>query len=546
MFFKRYVLGNIKGILLLVSLATMSTLLGIVPPALVQWYMDSVLGGTNTDLVFKAFIAILLAMVAGEICKVLFMYFYSEISFNLVMKIKNSIFYNLIHLPYELFRKQYNRSMNLFVNDIKSLQSTGIETVPEIIISIFIAIGSAIYLSFINPLFLIGTIIVSLISLLPLYYINKRQGKLVEEAHKYEQDMTEYIKNFIDKPIFTKIINKNILISNGFKKIARLNMLFSLKRELNFRAYLVIRVFFDSLVPAFIFGYGGYLYIIGQLSIGEVVASLLLVPSITKPINNITGYYLILKDLVPRIKRIITFSKIAPKAKEHPLVSIPKVEINELEFVGITYEVNGLKILNNASFKITEGQNTVITGESGAGKSTIFNLLLGLYNPQIGEIRINDVSYENVDFNQLRNFFAISAQDVLFLNDSIKNNLKAFNQMATDEEIKRALYLSCCDEFIDQLPEGINTNIGENGNKLSGGQRQRLSIARALITNRKFLLLDEATSALNTELEKELFNRLYQQNDITIIQIAHRPSCEEYSLQKIHIENKKLTTYQIA
>ena len=180
-------------------------------------------------------------------------------------------------------------------------------------------------------------------------------------------------------------------------------MLFSLKRELNFRAYLVIRVF-DSLVPAFIFGYGGYLYIIGQLSIGEVVASLLLVPTITKPINNITGYYLILKDLIPRIKRIITFSKIAPKAKEHPLVSIPKVEINELEFIGVTYEVNGLKILNDASFKITEGQNTVITGESGAGKSTIFNLLLGLYNPQIGEIRINDVSYENVDFNQLRNF----------------------------------------------------------------------------------------------------------------------------------------------
>lgn len=541
MILKKFFKRNMTSVLIIIILGVLSSIANILSPFAVKWFIDSVLVNGKTSLFYIAFLLIFVSLVFGELLKSLFIYVYSKLSFNLFIDLKNNIFDTLINIPYTDFRKRSNKNLNVFINDIKSVQNTGIETMPDMIISLFIGIGASVYLFYINPIFIAGTLVISIVSLLPLFLISKRQGRMVKEAQTDEQNMTRYIKDTLEKPLLVKVINKESVFLGGLKNRAELLQNSSLKRELNFRTYLLIRVFFDAIIPAFVFGVGGYLYLSGQISIGNIVASLLLVPSITKPINNFTGYYLTLKDFIPRIKRINEIAKLKPKPSEKRFEKdIPDYENIRIMFSNVDFEEEDQFILNNVSFEIVEGQHVMISGESGSGKSTIINLLLGLYQPSRGQIKVN-----NIDFNQIdqQNYplFSIAPQDAFFLDDTILNNLKSINSNPSEGDIKRALQLSCCEKFISELPDGIHTNIGENGNKLSGGQLQRLSIARALLANRKFLLLDESTSALNVELEREVLENLYKLEDVTIIQINHRSGYEKHSAKHIHIENQTIT-----
>ena len=166
-----------------------------------------------------------------------------------------------------------------------------------------------------------------------------------------------------------------------------------------------------------------------------------------------------------------------------------------------------------------------LVGQSGSGKSTIANLITRFYDVNKGEILLDDIDIRDLTTDSLRSQLGIVTQDAILFNDSIKNNLKLGNDKATDEEIIDALKVANAWEFVKDLPETINTNIGDSGNKLSGGQKQRLSIARAVLKSPPIMVLDEATSALDTESERLVQMALENMmKNRTSIVIAHRLS----------------------
>jgi ATP-binding cassette, subfamily B, bacterial MsbA len=164
-------------------------------------------------------------------------------------------------------------------------------------------------------------------------------------------------------------------------------------------------------------------------------------------------------------------------------------------------------------------------GQSGSGKSTIANLLTRFYDVQEGNIKIDGIDIKDLTLESLRDLMGLVTQDSILFNDTIKNNIRLGKQDATDDEIIAALKIANAFEFVKDLPNGIETNIGDSGNKLSGGQKQRLSIARAVLKNPPIMILDEATSALDTESEKFVQVALenMMQNRTSIV-IAHRLS----------------------
>ena len=181
--------------------------------------------------------------------------------------------------------------------------------------------------------------------------------------------------------------------------------------------------------------------------------------------------------------------------------------------------------MKNFSLEIPKGKTVALVGQSGSGKSTIANLLTRFYDVQEGTVKIDGIDIKDMTLESLRDLMGLVTQDSILFNDTIKNNIRLGKEDATDEEIIAALKVANAYEFVKDLPNGIETNIGDAGGKLSGGQKQRLSIARAVLKNPPIMILDEATSALDTESEKFVQVALenMMQNRTSIV-IAHRLS----------------------
>jgi subfamily B ATP-binding cassette protein MsbA len=198
---------------------------------------------------------------------------------------------------------------------------------------------------------------------------------------------------------------------------------------------------------------------------------------------------------------------------------------NNVELKNISFKYEDDYVLNDFSLKIAKGKTVALVGQSGSGKSTIANLLTRFYDVNKGDISIDGESIKNITKHSLRSLIGLVTQDSILFNDTIKYNIKLSNKNATDEEIIEALKIANAWEFVKELPNGINTNIGDGGGKLSGGQKQRLSIARAVLKNPPIMVLDEATSALDTESEKLVQIALENMmRNRTSIVIAHRLS----------------------
>ena len=207
-----------------------------------------------------------------------------------------------------------------------------------------------------------------------------------------------------------------------------------------------------------------------------------------------------------------------------PDLNIKKSDI-EFNNVNFKYENTNERAIVNVNLKIPGNTITAFVGHSGAGKSTIFNLLPRFYDPQEGSIKIDKQNTRKVSLNSLRKNLSLVSQDVVLFDDTIKNNISYAKENATDEEVKNACKFAAADEFIEKLPNRYETVIGENGVRLSGGQKQRISIARAVLKEAPIILLDEATSSLDADSEEIIQNAITNltKNKTTLV-IAHRMS----------------------
>lgn len=216
---------------------------------------------------------------------------------------------------------------------------------------------------------------------------------------------------------------------------------------------------------------------------------------------------------------------------------LKKVEGN-FEFQNVSFAYDNYKVIKNMSFKINSGETVAFVGKSGAGKSTIFNLLGKLYDIDEGKILIDGVDINTLDEDSIRGNITIISQNPYIFNMSIKDNFKLVKENIKDEEIIESLKLSCLYDFVKSLPDGLDTIIGEGGTNLSGGQRQRLAIARALVQKTKIILFDEATSALDNETQRDIQTAIDNlKGKYTILIIAHRLSTIKNSDRILLIEN---------
>lgn len=264
---------------------------------------------------------------------------------------------------------------------------------------------------------------------------------------------------------------------------------------------------------------GANMLIAGQINILVYIAYLILTASIYVPIEGILSFMAMIVTLdgvVARIKEIKTMPIQEGKQEMNP-------RDYSIDFKDVVFGYEDYTVINGVSFTAKQGEVTALIGASGSGKTTLTKLAARFWDIQQGKILLGGEDISQIDPETLLKNYAIVFQDVVLFNASIKDNIRIGKKGATDEEVTRVAKIARCDEFIDRMPDGIDTVIGENGERLSGGERQRISIARAFLKDAPIILMDEATASLDVENEsliQEALSELIKEK--TVIVIAHR------------------------
>lgn len=284
--------------------------------------------------------------------------------------------------------------------------------------------------------------------------------------------------------------------------------------------------FLGTATIAIVLWYGGSLILNNQSSIdaSTFIYYLVIFYSIINPAKELSkSAYAIQKGMasMERIDKIL----LAENTIKDPQNPVHITFNKQIQFEKVWFKYQNEWVLKDIDITVNKGQTVALVGHSGSGKSTLVDLIPRFYDIQQGSIKIDSTDIRDTTVHELRELMGNVNQEAILFNDSVYNNIAFGVDFATEEEVKRAANIAHADEFIDEMPQGYNTNIGDRGGKLSGGQRQRLSIARAILKNPPILILDEATSALDTTSERLVQEALETlMKDRTTIVIAHRLS----------------------
>ena len=296
--------------------------------------------------------------------------------------------------------------------------------------------------------------------------------------------------------------------------------------EIYARSSPIMEVLTGFMIAILIF-YSGNLIIEDELGINNFFSFLAAMMLAYQPVRSLATLNITINQGLTSARRILPIVDLKEKIFEDKKLDGIILKDGKIEFsnVSFNYGEETKVVLKNINLKISGGKMTSLVGLSGAGKSTILNLIPRFYDPTGGDIKIDNQSIYTKKLSSLRKNISLVSQETTLFDDTILSNIKYANLDATDEEVKEAAKLSYCLEFIDTLPKKMNTLIGENGVRLSGGEKQRISIARAILKRSKIILLDEATSSLDAETEKKIQDAInFLTKGRTTLVIAHRLS----------------------
>lgn len=416
--------------------------------------------------------------------------------------------------------------LSRFLTDPDQASKNLITTIKTFILSIFELIALVIVL-LVNSwkLALIGAGVMA-IAMTPIALIRKKIKSVSNATMVVGGDMTT---NFNETFAGNKIITAYNLQDHQNKKFNnQINTQFSLAMALTKRVGWMspIMYFICSIGIAIVMNYGNSLIMSGEMTAGAFASFITSLLLLYKPTKSLGITLTILQNSFVAMARVFELFDLMPEIKNSDKAIAFKGIGSGIDFDNVCFEYEeGCPVLKNFSLTVKPNETIALVGNSGGGKSTVVNLIPRFYDVLSGSVKINGIDLRNYEIESLRNGISFVFQDNYLFTGSIKENILMGNANASEEEIAEAIKLSHLDEFLDTLPEGIDTIVGERGASLSGGQRQRVAIARAIVKNAPIVILDEATSALDNESEaivQKALDNLIQNK--TVFVIAHRLS----------------------
>jgi len=470
-------------------------------------------------------------------------YLFSQTTENTLVRLRKHLYEQLIQLPMSFFTKTRVGEINSRISaDITQIQDTFTTTLAEFLRQIILIIGGIIFISIISfklTLFMLALIpAIVVVAIIFGRYIRKISRKVSDAVADSNTVVQETMQGIVNVKAFA---NESVEVNRyqkSIKEIAALSMKSAFSRGL-FASFIILALF-GAIVG--IVWYATQLMLENKITFGEVISFVIYTSFIGASIGGIAELYAQIQKAVGATERIFEILDQAPEKidfkfdKQSAIRFQGNVKFEKVEF---SYPARKeVTVLKGLSFEAKSGESIAIVGSSGAGKSTITQLLLRFYEPDAGTILIDNKDARSYSLTQLRDQMAIVPQDVMLFGGTIKENILYGNPNANMEEVIEAAKNANADLFISSFPDKYETVVGERGITLSGGQRQRIAIARAVLKNPSILILDEATSSLDSESERlvqEAIEKLMIGRTSFIV--AHRLSTIRNSSKIIVLDN---------
>ncbi|WP_077620646.1 ABC transporter ATP-binding protein [Bacillus sinesaloumensis] len=455
------------------------------------------------------------------------MYLMAGVSQRSVATLRKEVNEKLTRLPIKYFDKHsYGDLLSRAVNDIDNINNSFQQALTQIISSVITVVGIIVMMLVISPILTVIIAITVPLSFLVVRITFSRSQKFF----KQQQDRLGAVNGHVEE-MFS---GHHVVKAFGYeeKSIQRFRdmneNLYKVSQKAQFISGIMnpMMSFIGNLGFVLVSIIGGIFVLNGSLLIGNVQAFLQYSKQITQPMMQVAGIATMIQNALASAERVFEILDEEELVREeHAKVDLDKLNARvTFEHVSFGYEENSI-LMKDINLDIKEGQTVAIVGPTGAGKSTLINLLMRFYGLNSGRILIDGVDLKVLSREQARSLFAMVLQDTWLFSGTIAENIAYGKKGATDEEIKAAAYSAHADEFIRKLPEGYDTMLNQDASNISHGQKQLLTIARAIISNPKILILDEATSSVDTrtELKIQKAMKTLMQNRTSFI-IAHRLS----------------------
>ncbi len=450
--------------------------------------------------------------VGGEICK--------KLQFQMASNI-------LISDTHTLESKHSGKYISHFLYDVSLIQnlvSIGVLNIMKDSLTLVVLVSLMFYQNWKLACF---AIIMMPLAAFVAKSLGKRMGKVTTESAQVSGKLSTFLSEMIKGSRMIKIYQQEKFESDRSRKI--LKLLWEKQIKIGFvlfRATPIMEILTGIMIAGFIY-YTGIMVAAGEIEINNFFSFLTAMMLAYQPIRSLATINMAIYQGAAAAERV--FGVIDTEANIKEVEGLPNLNINKsnIEFnnVAFSYPKTDEAAIKDINISIEGGSTAALVGHSGAGKSTIINLIPRFYDPNEGEIKIDGQNISKISLFSLRKHISLVSQDIILFDDTVKSNIAYANLNATEKQIEDACDFAAATDFIKSLPNGFETIIGENGIKLSGGQKQRISIARAILKDAPIILLDEATSSLDADSEEKVQNAIINltKNKTTLV-IAHRLS----------------------
>ena len=455
---------------------------------------------------------------------------------------KKKLFKILLNAEYtEVTAYHSGELVNRLNNDVRMMNEGLITAIPrfaDLLTRLLASLGVLISL---EPMFGCGIIGLSLVMLMITAILRRKLKVLHKNVSEADGRTLSFIQEALEKLLLVQAMNAGNEMELRADKLL-LERFHAQRKRKNWSLMA------NTGVSVFFYG-AGFVALIwcatallnGTMSCGELTAITQLVGQLRGPMVNISGIFPQYISMVAASERLMELGNLVKDDESEYLDMRMYYGISEgITAEGIYFSYDRDEVLHNASFTIPKGKFAVITGDSGVGKSTLLKIMLGIIKPDNGKMFLQTKEDNVVIDRSTRRLFSYVPQGSFLFSGTLRDNLLMSKPDATEEEINQAVYVGAVSEYLSQLPQGLDTVLGENGSGLSEGQAQRLSIARAILSGAPILLLDEATSALDEITEYLVLERIRALKWHTCIFVSHRPAAMEMADCKIEIKNKTI------
>ncbi|EHC6035761.1 TPA: ABC transporter ATP-binding protein [Listeria monocytogenes] len=505
--------------------AVLAAILELAFPVAVNHVIDTLLPGKDFGLIITAALALLFFYILNTFMQYIVTYFGHMLGLNIETDMRRDLFSHLQKQPFGFYDNQKTgKLMSRMTTDLFEIGEVAHHGPEDIFISIMSLFGAFFLMLNINVKLAISTFILVPILTVLIFYFNKRMTKVTTGIFKDLGNFNAGVENAISG---VRVVQA---FANEPHEKGRFKVLNQAYRKSKLMFYKVMGLSFSfnyflmRLISLFALLFGAYFTINGEISYGEFVGFILLTNVFIRPIEKINNVIESYPKGFAGFKRFLEVMDTEPAIQDEKDAKPAEAFRGDIAYNQVSFEYSdGKNVLNHINLSIKAGETVAFVGPSGAGKTTICNLLPRFYDVSAGEITIDGENIKRFTLPSLRAQIGVVQQDVFLFSGTVRENIAYGKLDASDEEIEHVVKLAHLSKVVEEMPDGLDTIIGERGVKLSGGQKQRLAIARMFLKNPPILILDEATSALDTETEQVIQASLEElaEGRTTLI-IAHR------------------------